>query len=56
MVTDAERKKKAEELNNSNDLYARKLGDYPEVKSALQGIFEGMKAAGLTNKKYTKIS
>ena len=47
MVTDEAKKKKADELANSRDIFAWRVSDHPEVKSALKVFFEDMKAAKL---------
>jgi hypothetical protein len=54
MVADAAKKNKAYELSNSRDIYAWRVSDHPEVKSALKFFFKTMKAASLIRTAYEK--
>ena len=44
--------RRAEELNNSREIYAWRISDHPEVKSALQIILQEMKDDGQIGKRY----
>lgn len=46
--------KRVKELSNSRDLYAWRVTDYPEVKSALRRIFDEMKSEVGIGKRYVK--
>jgi hypothetical protein len=52
--TNEESLKKFKELSNSRDLYAWRISDYPEVKSALNLIFDEMKSEVGIGKRYAK--
>ena len=49
-----DRKKKAKKLANSREIYAWRVSDYPEVKTALRLIFEKMEGQGLIRKQNEK--
>jgi hypothetical protein len=52
--TNEELLERFKELSNSRDLYAWRISDYPEVKTALNHIFDEMKSEAGIGKRYAK--